>query len=84
MELCTTASICLRVSVATYQTECTSFVLFAVLITNCCLHILIMSVKHYVHASEQPKGKEQRREFANCFIYELKSMSEWLLEEALA
>jgi hypothetical protein len=43
-----------------------------------------MSVKHYVHASEQPKGKEQRREFADCFINELKSMSEWLLEEAVA
>ena len=43
-----------------------------------------MPVKHYVHASEQPKGKEQRREFADCFINELKSMSEWLLEEALA
>lgn len=84
MELCTTASICLRVSVATCQTECTSFVLFAVLITNCYLHILIISVKRYVHASEQPKGKEQRREFADCFINELKSMSGWLLEEALA
>jgi len=30
-----------------------------------------MSVKHYVHTSEQPKGKAQRREFADCFINEL-------------
>jgi len=79
-----TASICLHVSVATCQTECTSFVLFAVLITNFCPHVLIMSVKHCVLASEQPKGKEQRREFVDCFINELKSMSKWLLEEALA
>lgn len=49
-----------------------------------------MSVKHYVHAGEQPKGKNQRREFADCCVNlkkpvdELKSMSDWLLEEALA